>query len=150
MFDQERMNPAANGHRPSMSRGMRDLACDVISLAELQAKLLMVDLREGKSRLMSAAVLLGIGPVLTLAALPVMLLGLTGWMSRQWNWDSSLTQLALGLIVLGAGALVAWTGWRAMQRSFETLGRSMTELEENVRWVKAALKSGDRPHETHR
>lgn len=129
--------PRENG--PGMTRTVADFAEDVISLAELQAQLFAVDLREAGERAVKPGLILVVAPVLLLAALPVLLFGLAGLLVRLAHWSEPAALLTIGMaaIVMSLGA--AWWAWKRLGSALSLLGRSGEELAENVRWLKGAL-----------
>jgi uncharacterized membrane protein YqjE len=132
-----------NGKAPSMAKGVRDLAADIVCLAELQGQLFLTDMREGRSRVVRSLAMLGAVPVLALAALPVLLLGGSTWLAEQFAWNAAVVQVALSALLLVVAGLFGWRGWVAFGSAFETLTRSRDEFSENIRWLKSALKSRD-------
>lgn len=122
-------------------RGMAALAQDTTAIAELQAKLAALDLKDGSKSLRNAAVLAAVGGVLLLACLPVGMIGLAellvyaGWQ----RWISYLTTGAVGLVL---GLLLLWFCWLAVRKAAGSFKRSREELSRNVEWFRQALRRG--------
>lgn len=141
--------PRGNGHRQSAAAGVRDgvgeLLSDIVELGELQAELAMVDARESMQKAVAPVVLLVVGAVLGLGAVPVLLLALGealhefGGLERTWSY------LISGAVGAALAGLLAWLGYRKVGDVLEAFNRSRAELSENIRWVKYALTRGRRP-----
>ena len=131
---------AALPHR-TMRRNLRQLASDVVTLMELQAELLQVDLREWFKGVVWRLVLVGAAVVFALAAIPVLLFSLAYFLV-EWT---ELSLAASLLIAGGAGFVIAatcvGTAVTLMKRDQRLLHRSASELRRNVRWLKEVLTS---------
>ena len=136
-----------------MRRNLSQLGSDVITLVELQAELLQVDMRTwGRSFVKSLIALVAALTVL-LASLPVLLISL-GYLIDQW------TDLSLGVSMLIAGVIgivlagaLAFAGIRLMKRQDGVLSRFSAELKQNMRWLKQVLSNpteGDGLHAAKR
>lgn len=151
MADQTPLNDRNGRPEPpaaAIRRNVSDFAHDVSALADLQWKLLAVDLRTSRERLLPALFLAAASALLFLAALPVLLLG-GGRLLAEW------TDLSLGAAYLltAAGTLVvaAILGAIAYARfkgSLDLLQRSRAELQSNFQWIKSALQKQQAPSET--
>lgn len=125
---------------------LADLANDVASLVELQAKLAVVDL---KATVVKATIPLGLvagGAAVLVAALPVLMIGLAelladglGLAHRGWAY----------LIVAAGGAVLAGLlvllGLPRLLKSFDSFQRTRDELDRNVAWVKTVIANSGRP-----
>ena len=127
----------------ALRTNLGDFAHDVLTLAELQGRLLVVDLNDARARAVRPLALGLIGLVLLLATFPVALLGLA--------WLLSLTGLPLWaclLIAAGAGlmcsGLLGWLAWRTLRTTFAVFDRSREEFTQNLSWIKSVLRSGSR------
>lgn len=85
MLDQKNMNGQRGQTSPAggVKKNLAGLTHDLISLAELQAQLVAVDLRDSYSRSVVPAVLVVTALLLALGAMPVILLGI-GWPWSTW------------------------------------------------------------------
>ncbi|MEZ6066534.1 MAG: phage holin family protein [Planctomycetaceae bacterium] len=144
MRPQTPLEQPTNRKPQSLTGGVRDFVSDLISLLELQWQLLQVDLREGKSRLIRAAILLGISPVVALATLPVLFLGAAEAVSTAYGWSLAYTHLGLAGGVILTASLIGWIGLRVLTTSMATLTRSRNEFSENLAWLKSMLTSEER------
>ena len=133
-----------NGSTPSspngVARGMGELTCDIVSLAELQFELFRSDCREGVKRMLfPAAMLLAAGTV-AVGTAPIALLLVAELLEQAVGLSRtaafSITALGGFTAALAVGVL-GWFSMRGVVRAFE---RSSEELGRNVNWIKHALK----------
>lgn len=128
-----------------MRRNLSHLGGDVITLIELQAELLQVDVRQWGRSFVKSMMALVAALVVLLASLPVLLISL-GYLIEQW------TELSLGvsmLLAAGVGivlaAVLAGVGVWLMKRQEGMLGRFSTELKRNIAWLKQVLSHPTEP-----
>jgi uncharacterized membrane protein YqjE len=117
---------------------------DITTLAELQAKLAMVDLKEGSARAVVPGAALASAAALGLGGVPVLLFGVAeliheyGGMRLGWALVlTAVVALVLAVAVAGFAAL-------RLARSFESFRRSREELVRNVAWIKTVLAHSGR------
>lgn len=120
--------------------GVRHLARDMVTLAELQANLLQVETRDWFTKVAIPALVLGVSAaVVALASLPILLLSFAYWLVDVAALSLPLALLAAG----GVGLLVAIAfGLLAVQRIKRGRGafaKFQLELGRNVRWLKQIL-----------
>jgi hypothetical protein len=123
-----------------MARNTGELLGDAMTLAELQGKLLLVDVQSDIKRLILPVALLVTGAVLALSCLPVAMvtiaLGLVAGVELE-PW------LAF-LITLGGALLVALTlilaGVWYFRHGLTFLSRSRAEWDQNIRWFKSLVR----------
>jgi len=130
------------GPAKRVRKNLAGLTHDVISLAELQSKLLSADLSTFLQHSKFAALLVGIAAVLLLSSFPVLLFA-AGWAlasSTELSLASALllTAVAGGLI---PSACLAWFGIRRVRQNSSLLHRSRTEFSRNVTWLKATMQT---------
>jgi len=112
---------------------------DFATLAELQTKLAVIDLKETAGHAALPAGALAAALVLLLGSVPVLLIGvaelIVDYTTITLGWALLLTAgVALGLaIVIGA------LGASRIGASFASLQRSREELTRNVAWIKTVL-----------
>lgn len=137
--------PLGNGPRPeeppprAVARSASELLQDLVTLAELQGKLCLVDLREGCGRLLVPAGIVAGGLVLALGTTPVALAALALWLveAAQFTLAQALGIAALIGAVVAAVLLAAGVAfWNSRLNFFE---RTQTEWRQNVRWMKDAV-----------
>ncbi len=123
-----------------------ELASDVTTLAELQAKLAVADLKVSAGRATFPVALLVIGLGLFLGAIPVAFIGMAelladglGLVHKGWAY------LIVAGIAVAVTVILTLIGWPALSRSFESLGRSRDELARNVAWIKSVITNAAKP-----
>jgi hypothetical protein len=134
-----------NGRRiPEATAGMGEnvanLAHDFVALGELQAKLLMLDLKEGSQQAINYGMLALGAAALLLGTIPVLLLAI-GTLFAQWTE----LPLAVGWLIISAvaivlGAVCVWVGLSHIREATKVLQRSRDELRENVDWIKRVIR----------
>jgi uncharacterized membrane protein YqjE len=128
-FTQERVL----GH--SVSR----LGTGVLTLMELQAELLQVDLKEWTSSFVKSMIALTVGLVLALASLPVLLMALGYFLSEATSLSLAASMLIAGVCGLVLALFVAGIGYAMLKNHKGMLRRFKAELRHNVRWLKEVL-----------
>ena len=130
--------------------GVAEFVDDLASLAELQAKLAAVDLRDAarKSAIPDRADRSGLAVMA--AGVPVALIG-AGWLLADalkihQGWAMLLTAGA----AMTLGGLVAGLGGRRLSHSFDSFRRSRKQLILNLAWVRTVLVTSARPHARRR
>jgi hypothetical protein len=151
MADQTAMN--VNGgasvrvHSPLVEGvlgNLADFGSDVATLAELQAKLAVLDLKESAGKAMVPVSLVATAGALALGSLPVGLLGvaelLVTYAALGRGWAYLITSVTVTIV---AGILAA-VGVPRLQASFASFRRSREELTRNVAWIKTVLAQSGR------
>jgi Putative Actinobacterial Holin-X, holin superfamily III len=133
-----------NGSGTSPQHGVAhntgELLADALTLAELQSKLLVVDVQDDLRKLIAPLAVLITGAVVGLSCLPVALvtiaLGLVAGAGLA-PWLAFLISLGIGAAV-AAGLVLG--GVFYLKRGLTFLERSRTEWEQNVRWFKSLVR----------
>lgn len=124
----------------AVARNTGELLSDALTLAELQARLLVIDVETDLKRLITPAILLAAGAVMALSCLPIVLvtiaLGLIAGAGLQ-PWLAFLASVGIGLVL--AAILVAAGVW-FLRNKLTFLARSRTEWQQNVRWFKSVAR----------
>lgn len=132
--------PAHASPSGEIRHGVRQVAHDVIMLAELQADLLRVEVRDLTTRVAIPAVVMIAGAaVVGLASVPVLLLCAAYALHEFADW--SLTA-SLGAAGGGGAVIAAILAYLALQRIKSlgnAFGRSRAELTRNIQWLKEVL-----------
>jgi hypothetical protein len=127
-----------------LRHSVSQLGSDVLTLMELQAELLQVDLKEWTSGMVKALMAMVAGVVVLLASLPVLLIGL-GYVLEATTtlplWACMLIAAGCGIVLAG---ICAGLGFWLMKRDQGALNRFKTELGRNVRWLKEVLSHPSR------
>jgi uncharacterized membrane protein YqjE len=123
-------------------QGVRHLAKDIVTLVELQAELLEVDMKEFvRSSLMPLLILGTLAIVLMLASIPVLLFSIAYFLVEYAEWPQSVALLAAAGIGILLAAICAFVAWRRGKRGKSTFSRFRFELARNVRWLKQVLSN---------
>jgi hypothetical protein len=143
MVDQTKVNGSARrGEAPprAIARSTGELLEDLLTLAELQLRLLVLDVRQGLVRLAIAAGAVVAGAVLLLGCVPIAIAATALCLVE----TTSLTLAqAFGLSLLAAVLLAAGlaaTGIVYVRRRLDILERSRHEWRENAQWFRSALR----------
>lgn len=135
----QRLPPAATLHNA------KRLSHRVLSLMELQGRLLKMDLQEGLHSLVVPLALL-FGGVVFAFSFAQLLLVTVAHALRQWaelSWAAAY--LSAALLALAMAAAATWIGLRLLQRRWNVCNRSMQEFNTNVAWLKKSLKQEEIP-----
>ncbi|MBA3314216.1 MAG: phage holin family protein [Planctomycetota bacterium] len=146
--------PLNPGRRESPSEGVRNgvsgLVHDVLTLAELQFKLLGVDAKAASGRAIMPTALIGAAAVFAASALPLLLLALAQLLRDQADWPpalATLTAVVVGLVVAG---VLGFLGYRGLRHCLDPLARSRDELNRNITWLKSTLKRHEVRHDAEK
>lgn len=144
MVDQTTVKqPQSNGTETppqAVARSSIEFLHDLITLAELQAKLVMFDAKQGLTRLAVWAGVLIIGGFLALACFPLCITAVALWIAEAWHLSVAQAfglSVFLGLLI--AAGLIAAAVY-GIRNHANFLERSWTEWRQNVRWVKETLR----------
>jgi len=127
----------------TMMRNLGDCARDVIDLAELQARLLALDLKQSARR---TAMMVGVGLVAVaflLAGFPLLLTSIAILLAEAGGlsyWAAFFIATGIGFLAAAILGAVAW----AIFRHIRWLERSRSELVQNLRWLKDLLSASGR------
>lgn len=133
-------NGKAKPAEPNVAASFSGLAHDAIELAELQARLLKLDVQSAARNGGMSIALAVIGICLLLGCVPVALVALGEVFVAQWGWSRAAafgTAAAIGL-ALSAGAAAA--AWIRVRTALASLQRSRDELNRNIAWIKSNLR----------
>jgi len=143
MVDQADVKPT-DGQRElppqTVARSGAEFLHDLTVLAELQGKLLLVDIRQGLWKLLMPFGVLLAGTSLALGSVPIALAALAATLSE--TTKLTLAQ-SLGIsLLVGAvfSAALTLAGWMALRSNFRFLNRSYAEWRRNLQWAKDTLK----------
>lgn len=145
------MNPATrNGAPPEaatvgdVTASAQSLAHDLITLTELQAKLLYIDVREAGQRSAGSAVSLAAMLGLLLSAVPVILLGIADLIGDATGWRPGLANLLVGGVAGAVGVLAGWISFTRLRRVTTVFSRTQQELTDNLAFIKSLVSGTSR------
>lgn len=139
----------SNGRLPSdelsVTTSFSELTHDVIELAELQAQLFALDIKETSQSTRNSLLLVVAGACVLVGAIPVALMALAELLVEEIGWSSALSYAAATLvgIVIGVGLILA--AYVRFRTGVSALSRSREELGRNVAWIKSSLRNRGRP-----
>jgi hypothetical protein len=143
MVDQAQVTPT-NGRTElpprEVARSTADFLHDVATLAELQGKLAMVDLREGAQKLLFPIGLLGVGAAMALGCVPIALMAIAYTLEATTTLPLAACfgiSLAIGLVL---AVIVIVAAISALKSNIRIFDRSLAEWRCNSQWVKETLK----------
>ena len=116
-----------------------DFGNDIATLAELQAKLTLLDAKEAAGKAVTPLILLGGGLALALGSLPVVLIGLADVIARAAKVPAGSAQLGVGLVALALAGIVAYLGLKGSTSSLGSFRRSSEELVRNLSSIRTVL-----------
>lgn len=123
-----------------VARNVSGLAHDMVNLAELQAQLFVLDAKQAGRRAILPMMLLMIGTVFALSAVPVAILGVA-YVLIEYTillpWAALLVAAAGGAVI---GGVVALAGAKWFTGRMELMKRSKIEFQHNLKWVKSVLR----------
>lgn len=142
MVDQTTINGTTRVAADSQRRSnASELAHDLLTLAELQARLVSIDARQGIAAAARSVFLLVAGGVLGLACLPIGLAAAGVALA-----DAAELPLAAGLAIVFGGAValsmvMLAVGWQYVSRAGAMFDRSRYEWQRNMQWFKQTLRN---------
>jgi len=130
----------------AMARNSAEFLSDVATLAELQGKLAVVDLKEGTAKLTTAVVLLGAGIVIALGSVPIALAALA-LAINEFARLSPAASFGIALLVgLVLAAVLALPAFYALKKNVWMFERSRHEWHRNLQWLRDTMKRlGNQP-----
>jgi len=111
----------------------------VATLAELQARLALIDAKECVNQIRVPVALIVLGLIAINGAVPVVLLGIASLLATALNLSTGWALLLTGLTVLAAAVGVAGTAAMKLGSGTACFRRSQEELTRNVSWIKTVL-----------
>lgn len=126
---------------PNVAASFAGLSHDVIELAELQAELLALDVKDTSQSAQSAILLSVVGIAVLLGSVPVALVTLAVALVelRHWSHVAGFGAATLAGILLSSIILAA--AWTQLRTGVVTLHRSREEFRRNIAWIKSSLRS---------
>jgi hypothetical protein len=134
--------------RPHLGRNVSSFAHDVVTLGELQLRLLAVDVRDSAKAAGAGGACLVAGVLAAVGAIPLVFVTLALALIEFAGWSQTLSFALATLLGLISGAVLAWVGWKQTLSAGKTLGRSKAELVQTLHWIKETLRPKEESTET--
>jgi putative superfamily III holin-X len=141
-------NGSRFGSTPAASvvSNLADFGSDVATLAELQARLLALELKQTSQKAMVPVGLLAGAVALLLACLPVALIGASELLASamQLSYRGWAYLIVAGIaLVIGLG--IAWAASTRLGKLPQGLNASKEELSRNIAWIRTVVLHSGRP-----
>jgi hypothetical protein len=129
--------------------GFKQLLGDVAELAELQARLIVNDVRKSTVATIQPTVFVIVSTTLLLGAIPILLFGISSLLVEELQWEPHVAQLSCAggalLVAMGLGALAI----KKFKQCTNPLQRSLSELEKNFETLRVMLGKTSQPTADH-
>jgi hypothetical protein len=135
-----RTNGRPQTEKPNVADSLGGLTHDVIELAELQAQLFALDVRETTQSTRTALIVAIMGACAALGSIPVALIALAQLLIEQLSWSAATSYGVAALVGLVISVVLLLTAWPRFRSGAVTMKRSREELSRNVAWVKSSLR----------
>ena len=124
----------------AVARSTAEFLHDITTLAELQGKLLVIDLQEGVKKLVISTILLVLGTIIALGTVPIALATVAFLITYFTELPLVCTfgiALLVGLVLAAALAIPALF---ALKKNVWMFDRSRDEWIRNMQWAKEAMR----------
>ncbi len=127
--------------QPNVASSFSELTHNAIELAELQAQLFSLDVKE-TSQSAGISIALVVGSVcMLLGTIPVVLIAIAQLLVEQLGWSLSAGYGVAALIGIVASAGIGAAAYTRFSNGMATMKRSREELNRNIAWLKSNLRS---------
>jgi uncharacterized membrane protein YqjE len=141
MADQATVTPP--GPAKKLGRNVTSFAHDLITLIELQLRLLSVDVRDASQTAGTASALVVVGVLAAIGTIPLLFVTLAAALIEFAHWSHTAAFALVSVLGLMSGAALAYFGWKKLLVAGTTLGRSKAEMVQTLQWVKETLRPKD-------
>jgi len=146
MADQASVNSGrANGSGEGVVGSIAGFGNDVATLAELQAKLIALDLKESAAKATLPLSMAVVGLVVLVSAVPVVIVGVGLLVAQAFTISNALALLLTAVTFMVVAVLLVVFALRELRRVIEIFRRSREELTRNVSWLRTVLVHSGRP-----
>jgi hypothetical protein len=123
----------------AVARSAGELLGDLVTLAELQGKLCLVDARDGVSKLLTPAIVFAVGVMVALGCIPVALAAFALALVEivRLTYAQAFGIALLVGVVLAGGLCYGAIGY--LRCCFQVFDRTKIEWHQNLKWGKDAL-----------
>jgi uncharacterized membrane protein YqjE len=138
-----------NGHRTQeppagVAENITSLGNDVLSLAELQARLLACEMRDLSERASAPVTRALIATLVGVTVMPMLWLGSAELVAELTGWPRGAVQLGLALSAIAVAGGVVWSAWKSLRETRLGFRRSREELARNWHWLKTVVAHSGR------
>ncbi len=141
-------NGRARNDEPNVAASFSELTHDAIELAELQAQLFALDLKQTSQSTRTSLVLAVAGVCVLLGSTPVALMALAELLVQQFSWSPAAGYGVATLVGVAVSVAILANAWSQFRSGIVTMQRSREELSRNIAWVKSSLRSRAQPNPT--
>jgi Putative Actinobacterial Holin-X, holin superfamily III len=126
--------------------GVAGFGENMLNLAELQARMAAIELRQNVDTMKTAGAVLVGTVVIAVAAFPILLASIAELLVSEAGWRRGYALLTVGLATIGIAAFGATTAVVWLRRQRFGFPLSIEEFTRNLNWVHTVLRlSGRRP-----
>jgi len=126
---------------PNVATSFSELTHDAIELAELQAKLFALDVKETSQSTKTSLILAIVGSCLLLGTIPIALIALAELLIEQLDWSHAVSYGVATLVGILVSAGILATAFARFRSGLSSMKRSREELSRNIAWIKTSLRS---------
>jgi len=134
-------NGRVRDEEPNVATSFSGLAHDVIELGELQAQLLVHDVKSTGQKTRTSLILAVVGACVLLGSVPVVLFALAELFVEQFGWTESAGFAVSALIGIAVSAGILAAAWNRLSAGLSSMQRSRDEFSRNIAWIKSSLRS---------
>lgn len=134
-------NGRVRDEEPNVATSFSGLAHDVIELGELQAQLFVHDVKSATQKTRTSLLLGVVGACVLLGSGPVLLFALGELIIEQFGWTQSAGFAVSAVVGIGVSAGIMAAAWNRLSAGLSSMQRSRDELNRNIAWIKASLRS---------
>jgi hypothetical protein len=135
---------SANGRTESpmrgLSRGVSEFCHDLITLVELQSRLLQAELNESVRAFWTPIAMLLAGVVLALGGVPIVLACFALALSESTGISPAAAFAIAAAFGVAAAASLLLAGWYVLTSRPTPFAESQAELAKNIQWIKQTLR----------
>jgi len=127
--------------QPNVASSFSELTHNAIELAELQAQLFSLDVKQ-TSQKAGISVALAVGSVcVLLGTIPVVLIAIAQVLVEQLGWSPAASYGVAALIGIVVSASIGAAAYARFSTGIATMKRSREELNRNIGWLKSNLRN---------
>jgi hypothetical protein len=133
-------NGQSRNDQPGVATSFSELTHDVIELAELQAQLFALDVKNTSEKTKTSLLLAVVGVCALLGSIPVALYALAELLREQLEWSGAASFGVATLVGVLISASILSAAWMQFKTGLVTMRRSREELSRNIAWLKSSLR----------